>query len=54
MIHQSFTKSKTKKSVLLATFGTHLLLHWEDAIVVPSILTSGNGEPEAKIALPTI
>ena len=33
---------------------TYLLLHWEEAISMPSKLTSANGEPEAKMALPLV
>ena len=33
---------------------SYLLLHWDEAISIPSILTSENGEPEAKIALPPV
>ena len=32
----------------------YLLLHWEEAISIPLILTSGNGDPDAKIALPLV
>ena len=50
----SFKKNYVSTYYFKSSFCTHLLLHWEDAIVVPSILTSGNGEPDAKIALPKI
>ena len=33
---------------------SYLLLHWDEAISNPPILTSENGEPEAKIALPPV
>lgn len=33
---------------------TYLLLHWDDAISTPSMTTSLNGEPEAKMARPPV
>ena len=32
----------------------HLLLHWEEAMLRSFMLTSGKGDPEAKIARPPV
>ena len=39
---------------MLICYITDLLLHCDEAIVVPSITTSGKGEPLAKMARPPV
>ena len=44
----------TVHCTMFKKINTYLLLHWEEAISMPSKLTSANGEPEAKMALPLV
>ena len=50
--HRNVQKFPIKAKALVPP--THLLLHWEDAITLPSISTSANPVPLAKMQRPPV